>query len=120
MNILDILNEAVEQNGSVLIAGIIGSDGMGVEMVMNGEELPHDHLIAELELAAFTNAAATIADRLGVGHVYDLVMETDEMTYLISYVITGYYAVVGIMPEADMVRAKHTIWQLIDRVNMEL
>lgn len=118
--VMDILYEAVDVVSDARLAGVFGMDGLGVEMILDTELVPHDIQTAELELAWFVSAAAKTADRLGVGGVYDLSFQTDELTYLISMIVPGYYAVIGVIPDANMERARFAVWQMANRCQTEL
>ena len=66
MSLTDILNEAVDQVHGARLAGVIGSDGLGVELVLADEALSLSRDEAELELASLASSAAFSASRLGI------------------------------------------------------
>ena len=120
MSITDILDEALDQVESALLVGIISTDGLGVEMLLASDDLPFAEEDAEIELSGLTAAAANVAGRLGVGSVYDLMVETEDMTYLASQIIPGYYAVLGVFPDGNLGRARFAIRQMVGRLQTEL
>ena len=118
--LMDILYEAVEVATDAKIAGVIGTDGIGVEILIDLESVPHDLQAAELELAWFVSASTRTAERLGVGDVYDLSLQTDELTYMLSRILPGYYAIIGVDPDGNMERARFAVWQMVNRCLSEL
>lgn len=120
MGILDILGEAVGHVSGLMLAGVVGTDGIGVEMIMDNDALPHDYQVAELEIASLISHVSGSAHRLGVGMVYDLVLETEMITYILSVITPEYYAVVGVHPDSNITRARHAVWQIVKRCQTEL
>lgn len=118
--LMDILYDAADQMSDAKLIGIIGSDGIGVEMLLDADTVPHDLLTAELELASLVSANAKTAERMNVGNVYDVMMQTDELTYMLSFIIPGYYAVLGVFPDSNMERARFVLWQMVNRCQREL
>jgi predicted regulator of Ras-like GTPase activity (Roadblock/LC7/MglB family) len=118
--LMDYLYEAVDVVTDARIAGVIGADGIGVEMLLDVESVPHDIRAAELELASLVASCNRTADRLSVGQVYDVVFHTDELTYLLSLIIPGYFAVLGVLPDGNMDRARFALWQIVNRCQTEL
>lgn len=118
MSLTDILNEAVERVHGVQLAGIISTDGLGVEMVLGSEE--YDREAVELELGALASNAAMTANRMGAGMVRDIVLEAEAYTYLASLITPGYYAVLGIESNGNLGRARFAIHQMVHRLQNEL
>jgi predicted regulator of Ras-like GTPase activity (Roadblock/LC7/MglB family) len=116
----DILYDALDRVNGALLAGIIGSDGLSVEMVVFDDDLPHDRYDAEAELSALAANAAFSADRLGVGGLNDLILQTDYLTYLISYIMPGYYAVLGVQTNGSLGRARFAMRDMVSRILSEL
>ncbi|NJP07370.1 MAG: hypothetical protein HC837_17975 [Chloroflexaceae bacterium] len=119
MSLTDILYDALDSVYGAQIAGVIGTDGLSVEMVIT-EDLPHEVEDAEFELSGLTAMAAASADRLGIGHVYDVILEAEELTYLASLISSGYYAVLGIRPESNLGRARFAVRQMVSQIQEEL
>lgn len=120
MGLADILSEVVDQVDGARLVGVIGTDGISVEMMMDEDRVPHDYQTAELELAWLAATASITSNRLGIGNVYDLTLETDDLTYLFSLITYHYYAVVGIVPDSDLGTARSAIHQMADRCRAEL
>lgn len=120
MSLTDILNEAVERVQGAKLAGVIGSDGLGVEMVLASDDLPHDRDVAEIELASLAATAATTAQRLGVGNVHDIIIEADALTYVASLITPGYFAVLGVKSNGNLGRARFAVRQMVHRLQSEL
>jgi predicted regulator of Ras-like GTPase activity (Roadblock/LC7/MglB family) len=116
----DILYDALERENSALLAGVIGTDGLSVELVLLDGDVPHDRAEAEAELSTLVLSAAGAAQRLGVGALTDLVLETELITYLVSYITPGYYAVLGVQAGSSLGRARFTVRQIVDTVLAEL
>lgn len=120
MSMTDILYEAVERVSGVQIAGVIGTDGLGVEMVLADDEQEYDRDVVELELAALASSASATASRLGSGLVRDIIVEADELTYLASLITPGYYAVLGVKSNGNLGRARFAVRQMVSRLQNEL
>jgi predicted regulator of Ras-like GTPase activity (Roadblock/LC7/MglB family) len=118
--LIDFLYEAVDVVSDARLAGVIGTDGIGVEMLLDVESVPHDIRAAELELAWFLSSCSRTSDRLSVGQVSDVVLHTDELTYLLSLIVPGYFAVLGVLPDGNMDRARFALWQMVTRCKTEL
>lgn len=119
MSLIDILYEAVEEVGGVQLAGVIGTDGLGVEMLIADEDIEPYREEVEMELAELASAASATVQRLGAGTVYDVIVEAEDLTYLISMVIPGYYAVLG-MRNGNLGRARFAVHQMVGRLQSEL
>ncbi len=120
MSLTDILYEAVERVSGAQLAGIIGTDGLGVEMVLADDELPYDRDAAEIELATLAASASATAGRLGSGTVHDIIVEAEAVTYLASLITPGYYAVLGVKPNGNLGRARFAVRQMVNRLQTEL
>ncbi len=116
----DILLDTMEGLDTALLAGIISTDGLSVEMVVFDVDLPHDRYEAEVELSNLVVAADATAARLGVGLLNDVIMETDYVTYLISRIMPGYYAVLGVQPNGSLGRARFALRDMLGRILDEL
>lgn len=116
----DILYEAIDRVRGAEIAGVIGTDGLGVEMVVAEPDLPYPIEEVELELAGLTSFASITASRLDMGMLYDLTIEADELTYLISLIIPGYFAVLGVRTNGSLGRARFAVRQMVTRLKDEL
>jgi predicted regulator of Ras-like GTPase activity (Roadblock/LC7/MglB family) len=119
MSINEILLEALERVHGAQLAGIVGTDGLGVEMTL-AEGMPFEREEIEVELAALTSSAAITAGRLGGGAVRDIIVEADEVTFLASMITPGYYAVLGVMANGSLGRARFAVHQMVSRLQNEL
>jgi predicted regulator of Ras-like GTPase activity (Roadblock/LC7/MglB family) len=121
MSVTDsILYDTMESLNGALLAGVIGTDGLSVEMVVFDDDLPHDRYEAEAELSALVASAGVTSLRLGVGKLNDLILETDDITYLLSYIMPGYYAVLGVEAGRSLGRVRFAMRDLIARLLEEL
>lgn len=120
MSLTDILSEAIERVNGVELSGIVGTDGLGVEMLLLDEDLGYEREDAEAELSWLVSAVATTAQQLGSGTVLDVVVEAEELTYLASFITPGYYAVLGIRPDGNLGRARFAVRQMVNRLRNEL
>jgi predicted regulator of Ras-like GTPase activity (Roadblock/LC7/MglB family) len=120
MSLTDILNEAIDKISGALFAGVIGTDGLGVEMAYAGAGDDLDLELAELELGTVASAASAASARIGSGYVLDLTIETEELTYLAGMITPGYFAVLGVRPNASLGRARFAVRQMVERMRDEL
>jgi predicted regulator of Ras-like GTPase activity (Roadblock/LC7/MglB family) len=120
MGLTDILYDTIDRIQDAQLAGVIGTDGLSVEMVLLDGDLPHSQDEAEMELSRLIMAAADTAARLSGGMANDLILETDYATYLVSYVAPGYYAVLGVNPGGSLGRARFALRQMVGIMLEEL
>lgn len=120
MAMIDILYETVDEVAGAKLVGVIGTDGLPVELILDDEYVSHNHETTEMELARLLVSASRTADHMDAGNVYDLIMETDSLTYLLSLVAGNYYAVLGITPDSDLGHARSMLHFMIERFQTEL
>jgi len=120
MSLTDIINEAIDKISGTLFAGVVSTDGLGVEMVFAGGGPHLDLELAELELSTLAAAASAASARIGSGYVFDLTVETEDVTYLAGMITPGYYAVLGVTPDASLGRARFAVRQMVARIKQEL
>lgn len=120
MNLTDILYEAVDALSGAQFAGLIGTDGVPVELVAADDDLPVDLEEIEVELISMASAVGRLSDRLGSGLVQDIVVESEDLTYFTSLVIPGYFAILGVMADTNFSRARFTIDRMVYRIQSEL
>lgn len=116
----DILYDAIDRLSSAQLAGVIGTDGISVDMVMLDGDLPHNREDVEIELSGLAAIAGATAGRLGVGLVNELIIDTDYLTYLIALITPGYYAVLGVVPDSSLGRARFELREIVSRILTEL
>ena len=118
--ITNILYEAVDEVNGAQFAGVIGTDGLPVQIIAADDDLPVNIEEIEHKLAQMTSALSRSAGRLGSGLVQDMVIESEELTYLASLVIPGYFAVLGITAEGNLGRARFAVHRMVYRLQSEL
>ena len=120
MSLNNILNEAIDKIAGAQFAGVVGTDGLSVEMVYAGGGADLDLEIADIELATVAANAAAASDRIGSGVVRDIMVESDDLTYLASMITRGYYAVLGVRSNGNLGRARFAVRQMVERMKDEL
>ncbi|MCU0493881.1 MAG: hypothetical protein MUD01_20010 [Chloroflexaceae bacterium] len=118
MSMRDILNEAVTRVDGAQLAGVIGTDGIGVDMVINDDA--YDQEGVEMELAAMASNAAVTASRMGAGEVRDIMIEADDYTYLAAQVTPGYFAVMGVASHTNLNDARFAVRLMAYRLQTEM
>jgi predicted regulator of Ras-like GTPase activity (Roadblock/LC7/MglB family) len=115
-----ILHEAIDAIPGALFAGMVGVDGLGIQMVLGdgGDHLDLD--LAELELATIAAGATAASDRIGSGRVGALLIEADSAIYVAALVTPGYYAVLGLPTSVDLGMARGAVHALVERIRAEL
>lgn len=116
----EILQDTLERVPGTLLVGIIGTDGIPVEMVSRNDDLPYGEDEANDELSRLTATLAEAVARLGSGRLYDVLLESDDMVYLIARIIPGYYAVLAVEPETNLGEARSAIHDLLEALLDEL
>ncbi|GAB4424359.1 MAG: hypothetical protein OHK0015_02990 [Chloroflexi bacterium OHK40] len=122
MSMTDILAEALEKVKGARFAGVVGTDGLSVEMAFADDDDDCDLELAEIELAALAASADAASDRIGSGRVRDLIIEADDLTYLASAIAPGYFAVLGVRSNGSLGvgRARFAVHQMVTRMREEL
>ncbi len=118
MAFADILNEALEHVRGAQLAGIISTDGLGIELVTSDRDSNREQI--ELELSELTAHANAATKRMGSGAIRDFIVETESATYVASQVMPGYYAVIGIGAGDHLGRARFATKQMAQRLKSEL
>lgn len=116
MGMHEVLTEAVEHVQGARLAGIVGTDGLGVEMVLNNVEADFDAHLAEIEIGGLASAAAQATQRMNAGAMREFIVEAETLTYLASQIIPGYYAVMGMTSNGNLGRARFALHQLVSKL----
>jgi predicted regulator of Ras-like GTPase activity (Roadblock/LC7/MglB family) len=116
----NILLDTLDQLPGSLLAGVVGLDGLRIEMIAFEDDLPHDREEAEAELSALVAAVNTATERLRAGRTIDMIIQSEDMTYILALIIPGYYAVIGMQPGESVGRARFAINDLVNRLLDEL
>ncbi len=116
----EILQDTLESTPGTLLVGIIGTDGIPVEMVSRTNDLPYGEDEANDELSRLTATLAEAVARLGSGRLYDVLLESDDMNYLIARIIPGYYAVLAVEPATNLGAARNAVHDLLEALLDEL
>jgi predicted regulator of Ras-like GTPase activity (Roadblock/LC7/MglB family) len=120
MSLTDILYEALDSVPGARFAGVVGTDGLSIEMVYADGDDTYDLGLAELELATIAATVSAASGRIGSGHVLDLTIETEDLTFMASLIIPGYFAVLALPSDGDIGDARYTMRELLVRVEDEL
>ena len=120
MSLNAILNEALDTVEGAKFAGIVGTDGLSIEMVYDSADDSIDVGLAELELAALASTANATSQRLGSGKVLDMVIEAEDLTYFASMVASSYFAVLAMPADGSYGDARAAVNQMIRRIREEL
>ena len=115
MGMQDVLRQAIDSVSGVKLAGVVGTDGLGVEMVLNDVDAGFNANLAEIELGGLAASAAAATERMQAGQLRDLIVEADQLTYLASQIIPGYFAVLGIASSGNLGRARFALRQLVQQ-----
>ena len=86
MSLTDILNQTLDEVAEAKFAGVVGIDGVGVELIFNEADDGIDANLAELELAALAASASGASERVGSGAVRAFTIEAEALTYLAALV----------------------------------
>jgi predicted regulator of Ras-like GTPase activity (Roadblock/LC7/MglB family) len=120
MSLTDILYEALDSVPGARFAGVVGTDGLSIEMAYADEDDADELSLAELELATIAATVSAASGRIGSGHVLDLTIETEDLTFLASLITPGYFAVLALPSDNDIDEARYTLRDLVRRVEDEL
>lgn len=121
MSLSAILYDALDSLPAARLAGVVGTDGLSVEMAYaDDDDEPYDLELAELELSLLAANANVASQRIGTGLLQELTIATEELTYLASLITPGYFAVLAVPSDGDLEEARAAMRELVDRVMDEL
>ncbi|HEY1012117.1 MAG TPA: roadblock/LC7 domain-containing protein [Herpetosiphonaceae bacterium] len=116
MGLHDVLTDAIDSVPGAKLAGIVGTDGLGVEMALRDVDEDFDSSLAEIEIGGLASAAAAAVERMQGGQMRDLIVEAEQLTYLASQILPGYYAVLGLSANGNLGRARFAMRQLVTKL----
>jgi predicted regulator of Ras-like GTPase activity (Roadblock/LC7/MglB family) len=120
MSLTAILYDALDSVPGASFAGVVGTDGLSVEMAYADDDDDYDLELAELELATLAAGATASSGRIGSGLVRGITIETDDLTYLAALITPGYFAVMGLSHDGHLGKARFTVQQMVERMRAEL
>lgn len=115
-----ILTDALDRLPEAKFAGVVGIDGLGIEMVFADEATAYDLELAEIELASLAALATSASGRMGTGLVHAITVETEVLTFLAILVARDYFAVLGVPAGSNIDQTRATFQQMVDRIRDEL
>jgi predicted regulator of Ras-like GTPase activity (Roadblock/LC7/MglB family) len=118
MSFADILHEALDNVRGAQLAGVVSVDGLGVDVVT--ADTTRDADVLGVELGEVAASIAGASQRLSSGAVRDFLLEAEHATYVASQVLPGYYAVLAVMPDTNVGRARFATRQMAQRLQHEL
>ncbi len=120
MSLTNIIYEALGSVPGARFAGVVGTDGLSIEMAYADAKDDYDLDLAELELATLAANAGAASNRIGSGSVRALILETEDLTYLASVITPGYFAVLGLNADSNLGKARYTVTQMVERMRSEI
>ncbi|MFV9504936.1 MAG: hypothetical protein AB4911_10275 [Oscillochloridaceae bacterium umkhey_bin13] len=119
MSLIDLLDEALANQPDALLAGVIGTDGLRVELVYT-DDPEFDLELAELELATLAAQANAASLRIGSGSVLALTLESEGLIFCAELITPGYFAVIATLADSDLGLTREVLAGLVERVHTEL
>lgn len=119
MSLTDILDEALANLPDALLAGVIGTDGLRIEIAY-ANDTDFDLELAELELATLAAQANAASFRIGSGTALALSLETESLYFCAELITSGYFGVIASLADGDRDLAHETLALLVDRVSDEI
>jgi predicted regulator of Ras-like GTPase activity (Roadblock/LC7/MglB family) len=123
LSIREILNNAVENIEGAYAAGLIGTDGIPVEIV-EAEADERDDIEANeqmaIELGGLMGALNRSATKLEGGKIKDFVINAAERTFIASMVDKEYFMVVILNSEGNLGRARFELKHAISKMKREV
>lgn len=120
MSLTAILNATLDHLDEARFAGVVGTDGLGIEMVFADEGSAYDLELAEIELATLAATASAAAARIGAGLVHTITVESEALSMLAALVAPGYFAVLGLPGGDDLSAARAALQAMVERIRAEL
>jgi predicted regulator of Ras-like GTPase activity (Roadblock/LC7/MglB family) len=119
MTFSEILTDAANSVEGALAVGLIGLDGIGVETVVsNGYEF--DTQALEVEIAGLVGNVSRTTQALSAGQIKDVIVETENRSYLISLLDKDYFLLVLLGPLANLGRARFEVKRVSQRLRDSL
>jgi predicted regulator of Ras-like GTPase activity (Roadblock/LC7/MglB family) len=109
MTFSDVLAEAAKNVEGIIAAGLVGLDGLAVETVLAEGVEGIDQEEVVVELAGLMSSVNRTLSVLKAGKARDLMLDAENMSYLISMIDSGYFLVYILAAGANLGRARFEI-----------
>jgi len=106
-----VLAEVMEQMPGAILAGLLGTDGVGVQVALGEDWQETDAQAVEVELAALGAAVQKAAAGLEANPSPDFFLGTAQANFLGVMVSPAYFLVLGLPPDGDLDRARAVLNQ---------
>lgn len=123
LSIREILNNTVESVEGAYAAGLIGTDGIAVEII-EAEADDRDDMEANeqmaVELGGLMGALNRSASKLEGGKIKDFIITASERTFIASMVDKEYFVVLILNAEGNLGRARFELKQAVNKMKREV
>jgi predicted regulator of Ras-like GTPase activity (Roadblock/LC7/MglB family) len=123
LSIREILNNTVESIEGTRAAGLVGTDGIAVEMVEAEADDREDTEANEemvIELAGLMGALNRSASKLEGGKIKDFIINATDRTFIAAMVDKEYFMVVVLDAEGNLGRALFELKRAVGKMKHEV
>ena len=106
-----VLASLLEQVPGAILAGLLGMDGIGVQVALGEDWQETDTQVVEVELGALGAAVQEAAARLQAGPSPEFFLGTAQANFLGMMVDPSYFLVLGLPPASDLEQARAALGQ---------
>jgi|YelNatPaOPRAMG01_1025707.scaffolds.fasta_scaffold80133_2 predicted regulator of Ras-like GTPase activity (Roadblock/LC7/MglB family) len=98
------------------MAALLGTDGVGVQVVLGESWSQVDPAAVEVELAALAETVQRTCARLEAGAPQEFFLETAQAAFVGTMLDPGYFLALGLEPGADLPRARALLAQARSKI----
>lgn len=103
------LQIVVEKTDGALGALIMGADGLAVEKFFSEEGKDANLDVAAAELTSLVRSASRSGSDLDLGHLRELVVALDKVTFIMRSFSRDYFAVLAIKADGNLGRGRYEL-----------
>lgn len=112
----EVLTEAINSVDGIIAACLVGLDGIGVEMVLQEGVEGFDREEVEVELSGMVSSINRSLNTLTAGRFKELMLETSNLSYLITLLDSDYFLAFILSAEANLGRARYELRRTSQRL----
>jgi predicted regulator of Ras-like GTPase activity (Roadblock/LC7/MglB family) len=118
MNFKDLLTVLLDRIEGAVAAFFCGTDGIGVENVVLGQNV--ETSVTEVEIATALKVITDVSDNLNFGNVSGFFLESDTVTAIVEKIQSDYFLCVLLKNNSNIGRGRLELKKLAAKINREL
>ncbi len=112
----EVLEDTARSVEGLVAVGLVGLDGIGVEMLLADGVEGVDHEEVEVELAGMVSSLNRSLNAMSAGKTRELILEADNLCYLLSMVDPNYFLAFIMSAGTNLGRARFEMRRTAQRI----